>query len=97
MACATQPTRCSSAARCRQGSAPLLIVRTGGQTQFGEIARRLAMRPPETEFDRGIRRFGLMITRVIMALVLFVLLVNVAFHRNRCWSHSCSRLRLRSG
>jgi len=42
---------------------------------------RLAMRPPETEFGRGIRHFGLMITRVIMLLVLFVLLVNVLLHR----------------
>src|ERR1022692_641219 len=48
---------------------------------FGEIAQRLATRPPETEFGRGIRHFGLMITRVIMLLVLFVLLVNVVLHR----------------
>jgi Mg2+-importing ATPase len=33
------------------------------------------MRPPETEFGRGIRHFGLMITRVIM------LLVNIVLHR----------------
>jgi Mg2+-importing ATPase len=39
------------------------------------------MRPPETEFGRGIRHFGLMITRVIMLLVLFVLLVNIVLHR----------------
>jgi len=39
------------------------------------------MHPPETEFGRGIRRFGIMLTRVIMALVLFVLLVNIIFHR----------------
>ncbi len=45
------------------------------------IAQRLAMRPPETEFGRGIRHFGLMITRVIMVLVLFVLLVNIVLHR----------------
>ena len=43
--------------------------------------QRLAMRPPETEFGRGIRHFGMMITRVIMLLVLFVLLVNIVFHR----------------
>jgi Mg2+-importing ATPase len=58
-----------------------VIVRTGKDTAFGEIAQRLATRPPETEFGRGIRHFGLMITRVIMLLVLFVLLVNLVLHR----------------
>jgi Mg2+-importing ATPase len=58
-----------------------VIVRTGKDTAFGEIAQRLATRPPETEFGRGIRHFGLMITRVIMLLVLFVLMVNLVLHR----------------
>jgi len=63
------------------GIGTAVIVCTGRNTAFGEIAQRLAKRPPETEFGRGIRHFGLMITRVIMLLVLFVLLVNIAFHR----------------
>ena len=63
------------------GIGTAVIVCTGRNTAFGEIAQRLATRPPETEFGRGIRHFGLMITRVIMLLVLFVLLVNIAFHR----------------
>jgi Mg2+-importing ATPase len=63
------------------GIGTAVIVRTGKDTAFGEIAQRLAARPPETEFGRGIRHFGLMITRVIMLLVLFVLLVNVVLHR----------------
>jgi Mg2+-importing ATPase len=63
------------------GMATALVVRTGRATAFGAIAARLAQRPPETEFDRGIRTFGLMITRVIILLVLFVFLVNLWFHR----------------
>ncbi len=63
------------------GIATAVVVRTGKDTAFGEIAQRLATRPPETEFGRGIRHFGLMITRVIMLLVLFVLLVNIVLHR----------------
>ena len=55
------------------GIGTAVIVRTGKDTAFGAIAARLATRPPETEFGRGIRHFGLMITRVIMLLVLFVL------------------------
>ncbi len=63
------------------GIGTAVIVCTGRDTAFGEIAQRLAMRPPETEFGRGIRHFGLMITRVIMVLVLFVLLVNIILAR----------------
>ena len=63
------------------GIGTAVVVHTGRQTAFGEIAQGLAARPPETEFARGIRHFGAMITRVIMLLVLFVLLVNIAFRR----------------
>jgi Mg2+-importing ATPase len=63
------------------GIGTAVIVCTGGNTVLGKVAQRLAMRPPETEFGRGIRHFGLMLTRVIMALVLFVLLVNMVLHR----------------
>jgi P-type Mg2+ transporter len=42
------------------GTATAVIVCTGRDTAFGEIAQRLAARPPETEFGRGIRHFGLM-------------------------------------
>ena len=63
------------------GLATAVVVGTGRNTALGEIAHNLAERPPETEFGRGIRHFGLMITKVIMALVLFVLLVNVVLHR----------------
>ena len=63
------------------GIGTAVIVCTGKDTACGEIANRLAMRPPETEFGRGIRHFGMMLTWVTMLLVLFVLLVNIVFHR----------------
>ncbi len=63
------------------GIGTALIVCTGKDTACGEIAHRLAMRPPETEFGRGVGRFGMMLTWVTMLLVLFVLLVNIVFHR----------------
>jgi len=65
----------------QSGLGTALVVRTGRTTELGAIGRALAQRAPETEFDRGIRRFGLMIMRITMLLVLFVLLVNVALHR----------------
>src|SRR5579864_2923424 len=63
------------------GIGTAVVVCTGKDTACGEIAQRLAMRPPETEFGRGIRHFGMMLTWVTMLLVLFVLLVNIIFHR----------------
>jgi P-type Mg2+ transporter len=40
--------------------------------QFGAIAHRLTLRPPETEFDRGIRRFGYFLTTAMLIMVLLV-------------------------
>ena len=65
----------------RSGTAKVLIVRTGAGTAFGEIAGRLSLRPPETEFERGIRRFGYLLSQVMMVLVLAVFAVNVFFQR----------------
>ena len=64
------------------GSATARVTATGPRTQFGDIAARLAARPPETEFERGTRRFGMLIMRTVVFLILFVLLVNVFLHRN---------------
>jgi len=63
------------------GLATAVVARTGAATAFGAIAARVSQRSPETEFDRGIHRFGVMVTRVILLLVVFVFAVNVWFHR----------------
>jgi Mg2+-importing ATPase len=65
----------------RSGSARALIVETGASTAFGQIAQRLSLRPPETEFERGIRRFGYLLTEVMFILVLIVFAVNVFFQK----------------
>ena len=63
------------------GSATAVVTATGQNTVFGDIAARLAKRAPETEFERGTRRFGFLIMRTTLLLVLFVLLVSVFLHR----------------
>jgi Mg2+-importing ATPase len=63
------------------GTATLLVCATGGATELGRIARTLASEPPPTSFERGTRRFGLLLTRATFALVLFVLLVNALYAR----------------
>jgi Mg2+-importing ATPase len=59
------------------GTATAVVVRTGNLTEYGKIAKRLVVREPETEFQRGIRGFGYMIMQVTFLLVLFVFCVNV--------------------
>ncbi len=59
------------------GAARVLIVQTGRATVFGQIAQRLSLRPPETEFERGIQRFGYLLTRVMLVMVVVVLAANV--------------------
>lgn len=65
------------------GNGLALVIATGKATSFGEIATRLATKPPETEFERGTRQFGLLIMKTTILLVLFVLLVSVVLHHNR--------------
>ena len=64
------------------GTAMALVVATGKATAFGDIVLRLALRRPETEFDRGIRQFGILILETVTFLVLFIMLVNIAMHRD---------------
>lgn len=63
------------------GSALCVVVATGGFTQLGAIAHRLALRPPETEFDRGIRHFGYMLASSVFVMVILVFFINVLFDR----------------
>ena len=62
------------------GTGQALITATGGHTAFGDIAAHLSSRPPETEFERGIRRFGFLIMQTIFFLVIFIFLVGILAH-----------------
>jgi P-type Mg2+ transporter len=63
------------------GTARALVCETGDRTALGRIASSLTREPPPTAFERGTRRFGLLLTRMTMGLVLFVMLVNTLYHR----------------
>jgi Mg2+-importing ATPase len=65
----------------RSGTARLLVVKTGKATEFGKIADKLSLRPPITEFERGIKRFGYMLTRIMLVMVLVVLAINIFKHK----------------
>ena len=63
------------------GSARVLVVKTGTGTAIGAIADSVTRPSPSTSFELGTRRFGMLIMRLTVLLVLFVLLVNMAFHK----------------
>lgn len=64
------------------GTATAVVVATGKNTTFGDIAARLSTRPPETEFERGTRRFGFLVMQTVFFLVMFVVVISVAFRRD---------------
>jgi Mg2+-importing ATPase len=65
----------------RSGTARVLIVQTGRATVFGQIADKLNLRPSQTEFERGIQRFGNLLTQVMLVMVVVVLAINIFLHK----------------
>ncbi len=63
------------------GTALAVVTATGPRTQFGAIAERVSRRPPETEFERGTRHLGGLITRTVVFLIGFVMLTSVVAGR----------------
>lgn len=61
----------------RSGTAWMLVVHTGKATVFGQVAERLRIRQPETEFERGLREFGNLLTQVMLVIVIVVLAINL--------------------
>jgi Mg2+-importing ATPase len=63
------------------GTATAVVVLTGKDTEFGKISETLKLRPPETEFERGIRQFGYLLMEVTFLLLITVFAINVFFSR----------------
>jgi P-type Mg2+ transporter len=63
------------------GDARIVVVHTGRDTEFGKVSDRLAHRPLETEFERGIRRFGYMLMEITLVIVFIIFAVNVLLQR----------------
>ena len=61
------------------GTATAVVVKTGMETEFGRVAQTLVDRPEETEFERGLTQFSILMSRFIFALVIFVFFVNALF------------------
>jgi Mg2+-importing ATPase len=64
------------------GTGAVSVTATGSHTSFGLISARLRDRTGETEFERGLRQFGFLIMRAVLFLILFIVIVRVALHRD---------------
>ncbi|HYA22723.1 MAG TPA: magnesium-translocating P-type ATPase, partial [Terriglobales bacterium] len=64
------------------GTATAEVIQTGPRTAFGDIVSRLAARPEETAFDKGLRNFSHLLARTVFFLVLFLIFVSIARHRD---------------
>jgi Mg2+-importing ATPase len=64
------------------GTATAEVVETGPRTAFGDISARLAARPEETAFDRGLRNFSQLLARTVFFLVIFLIVASILRHRD---------------
>jgi Mg2+-importing ATPase len=70
------PNICFMGANVVSGYAAGVIVRTGAQTFFGQLADEIAGRHVPTAFDQGINRFTLLMIRFIVVMGPLVFLIN---------------------
>ncbi|HOF38615.1 MAG TPA: magnesium-translocating P-type ATPase [Candidatus Hydrogenedentes bacterium] len=69
------PNACFFGTSVNSGAARGLVVNTGACTLFGAIAERLAGKPEETDFDRGVRSFTWLMIRFMVVMVAVVFFV----------------------
>ena len=63
------------------GAATALTALTGAATEFGQVSSRLRLKAPETEFERGVKRFGYFLMEVTLMLVIAIFAINVYLAR----------------
>lgn len=63
------------------GSGTVLVVGTGTSTEIGSVSQRLESAAPKTGFEKGLTRFGLFLTRIMVVLVVVIFIVNLLEHK----------------
>jgi Mg2+-importing ATPase len=63
------------------GTARVLVIKTGKQTEFGKISEKLLQKSPETDFEKGIRHFGFLLMEITLVLVLVIFATNILLHK----------------
>ena len=65
----------------RSGMARVIVALTGAETELGGITSAIGRTEPETDFERGVTRFGHLLMRVMLVLVVSVIVVNAFMGR----------------
>lgn len=65
----------------RAGRCAGVVVVTGKSTELGRIAAGLSESEPETEFQKGLRKFSLLLVIVAAVLTTAIFIINIALHR----------------
>jgi Mg2+-importing ATPase len=60
------------------GSGQCIVVSTGKNTQLGSISRSLVRSHPETQFQKGVRKYGNMLIMLTLALTIGIFTLNAA-------------------
>lgn len=63
------------------GDAHMVVCITGDKAYMGSIADSLRQEPPPSLFELETRKFGFFLMKITVFLVLFVLMVNIFYHR----------------
>jgi Mg2+-importing ATPase len=63
------------------GTCKMLVTKTAINTEIGKISERLKLRIPETEFERGTRKFGYFLMQITLILVIAIFAINSYFGR----------------
>jgi len=63
------------------GNARVLVVNTGERTEYGKISERLTVKEPKADFERGLDKFGAMLTQLTLMFVLVIFALNIYFQR----------------
>ncbi len=63
------------------GTGQALVIKTGGDTELGKIARELQHAAPRTAFERGISDFGYLLIRLTIIMAVGILIFNILLGR----------------
>lgn len=63
------------------GAGTAVVVATGARTEFGQIAAGLSSPQPQTEFQRGLGRFSVLLLEVAVVLTTLIFIANVLLQR----------------
>ena len=61
----------------QSGRTTAIVIATGQSSEFGKLSIRIKLKAPETEFERGVRRFGYLLMEVTLTLVILIFAINV--------------------